>query len=66
MQQVNHRFYDGVYEAKTDVIGRLHLGQFWSRLGVTAYGALPGAGERLPARARAQRQLLPLPHRRRR
>ena len=34
IQQVNHRFYDGVYEAKTDLITRLHLGQFWSRLGV--------------------------------
>ena len=35
IQQVNHRFYDGVYEAKADIITRLHLGQFWSRLGVT-------------------------------
>ena len=34
IQQVNHRFYDGVYEAKADLIARLHLGQFWSRLGV--------------------------------
>ena len=35
IQQVNHRFYDSVYVAKTDLIARLHLGQFWSRLGVT-------------------------------